>query len=156
VNSVDPDITAGIYELFCIYSVRICDKTCIHKVRDIWKCNMHIRNRHTRKTQPSHAAKKKRGKESIFLSEYQVHYPTLWSIIIYTVCWHDLLIFLQLKTSLLSEVKSEICDTQNTKMLQLQLQAREAEIRRLKMELLLQNVGTGRTRKIQTLESDVW
>jgi hypothetical protein len=60
-----------------------------------------------------------------------------------------------LKKSLLSEVKGEMSTTQNTKMLQLQLQARDNEIRRLKMELLLQNVNSGGTRKKQMFESDV-
>jgi hypothetical protein len=45
--------------------------------------------------------------------------------------------------------------TQNAKMLQLQLQARDNEVRRLKMELLLQNVNSGGTRKKQMFESDV-
>jgi hypothetical protein len=60
-----------------------------------------------------------------------------------------------LKKSLLSEVKGEMSTTQNAKMLQLQLQARDNEIRRLKMELLLQNVNSGGTRKKQMYESDV-
>ncbi|XP_060566792.1 uncharacterized protein LOC132725635 isoform X2 [Ruditapes philippinarum] len=61
----------------------------------------------------------------------------------------------ELKKSLLSEVKGEMSTTQNAKMLQLQLQARDNEIRRLKMELLLQNVNSGGTRKKQMFESDV-
>ncbi|XP_053385662.1 uncharacterized protein LOC123538351 [Mercenaria mercenaria] len=61
----------------------------------------------------------------------------------------------ELKKSLLSEVKGEMSTTQNAKMLQLQLQARDNEIRRLKMELLLQNVNSGGTRKKQLFESDV-
>ena len=68
----------------------------------------------------------------------------------------NLLMYLQLKTSLLSEVRSEIDDSQNLRMLQLQLQARENEVRRLKMELLLQSVNSGATRRKQMLESDVW
>jgi len=63
--------------------------------------------------------------------------------------------YLQLKTSLLSEVRSEIDDSQNLRMLQLQLQARENEVRRLKMELLLQSVNSGATRRKQMFESDV-
>lgn len=63
--------------------------------------------------------------------------------------------YLQLKKSLLSEVKSEQSTTQNAKMLQLQLQARDNEIQRLKMELLLQSMNAGETRKRQMLESDV-
>jgi hypothetical protein len=60
-----------------------------------------------------------------------------------------------LKKSLHSEVKGEMSTTHNAKMLQLQLQARDNEIRRLKMELLLQNVNSGSTRKKQMFESDV-
>jgi len=68
-----------------------------------------------------------------------------------------LCIYLQLKKGLLTEVRSEAVITeQNTKMLELQLQAKENEVRRLRMELLLQSVNTGTSRRKQVIESDVW
>ncbi|XP_052234698.1 uncharacterized protein LOC127847111 isoform X3 [Dreissena polymorpha] len=62
----------------------------------------------------------------------------------------------ELKTGLLSEVHREVeTPTQNKRMLELELQARENEVRRLRMELLLQSVNTGGTRRKQVFESDV-
>ncbi|KAL4224883.1 hypothetical protein ACF0H5_015579 [Mactra antiquata] len=59
------------------------------------------------------------------------------------------------KKGLLSDVRREISETQNAEMLKLQLQARENEVKRLRMELLIQNVSIGQTRKKQVFESDV-
>ena len=66
-----------------------------------------------------------------------------------------LMFIFQLKSSLLAEVMGELSTSSNSKMLQLQLQARDNEIQRLRMELLLQSVESGNTRKKLLLESDV-